>query len=417
MKSYLDKLLLDQETNEFGTDFAKPEDRQSAAAAALKMQMDEMTGEQPNIQIPMAPEMEENEVQQEVNDIVEADNAPIEDTVSQTMSAPQREPASTEEAMVDLSPQEQLLEEFRKYKMQQAQQVQNARNKDADVELMDDMNKAFQQIGTGLASGYANVKMNPIDIDSNFEDSARKDSKSNLENMMQEYKLLSKGADGKRYFNTSDGIVAVDKETGDTELVRKSELKNKREDRLQKKDEFAREVKGRLSDKEVDEISQLDEGSKILSDIDNILSETDVDKDLGPYASRIESASDLIPGVEQDPDFVKMQQLVGVQLADYVKSISGAAVSEQEAQRLLKNIPNMTDKPQAFRTKLDQFKKILKEAKDTKLKNIGRQKEGAEKFQEESDTVMLQAPNGVKKRVKRDKMQKYLDKGAVVVEE
>ena len=45
MKNYLDKILLDQETNEFGTDFAEPKDRQSAAAAALGLQMNEMSGE------------------------------------------------------------------------------------------------------------------------------------------------------------------------------------------------------------------------------------------------------------------------------------------------------------------------------------------------------------------------------------
>lgn len=410
---YLNTLMTDSEDRfgKEGTDFASPDDRKGAAFGALQNQMSEFTGNLP--QIPMRPEdqMEEPEVQEQVNDIVEADDAPNESPQdelveqdskgydipsalyvgslmpSESLSTDVEDIIEDNKSEPKLSPQEKLLKEFRKYKQQREGSISKAREKDADIELLQNMNKAFQQIGTGLGAGYANVKMNPIELSApKLEEQARQDQKDKLSNLMKEYKLLSKasGSENKRYFNTADGIVEVDQNTGETNLVRESQLKKQRENRLQEQFDFRKDVKGRLSDKEVKDITAFDDGMRILEDIERILQTTDVDKDLGPYASRVENLSDLIPGVEQDEDFVKMQQLVGIQLADYVKSISGAQVSEQEAQRLLKNIPNMTDKPNAFKTKLDTFRKELSEAKEDYLSNIGIQKESAKKFKKEN---------------------------------
>ena len=158
------------------------------------------------------------------------------------------------------------------------------------------------------------------------------------------------------------------------------DLRTTKEERLTKKDEFSRDLKHRLSDKEVKDISVMDDGNRIISEIDALYKKGTVQKNLGPYASRAEGVTEFIPGMDRDEDFVKMQQLIGINLADYVKSISGAQVSEQEAQRLLKNLPTMTDKPKAFKTKLEQFKKEFMEAKSNYLENIGVQKKSAEKF-------------------------------------
>lgn len=378
-----------------------------------KMTEDEMlyTPAIPEIEVPRLDNNMQNEiVEEEVNDIVEAPNAPKE---------------TKEDVIPEISPQEKLLSEYRSYLNKQERDVKDARIKDAERDLLGNLNKSFQQIGTGLASGYANVKMDPLDIGkSNFEQQARMDSKDRLNALMQEYKLLEAQSKkdtpskSKRYFNTSDGIVEVDQETGDTRLVRESELKRERENRLREQFEFGKDVKGRLSDKEVEKVAAFDEGIRIFDQIDNLLETTDVEKDLGPYASRLENLSDKIPGVELDEDFVKTQQLVGIQLADYIKSISGAAVSEEEAQRLLKNIPSVTDKPKAFKTKLDQIRKEIEEAKDNTLRNIGKQKESALKFRDnkKDDIVTMIAPNGQRARVKRDQVQKYLDKGARIEE-
>lgn len=228
-----------------------------------------------------------------------------------------------------------------------------------------------------------------------------------------------------KIYQTRAGLVKIDEQGNPVEIYKDPYMasgQKVREESLdirKEKLDIDKKMKGRLSDKEVKDITALDDGMRIIEDIENIFKNTDVTKDLGPYASRFEEASQFIPGVDRDEDFVKMQQLVGIQLADYVKSISGAQVSEQEAQRLLKNIPNMTDKPKAFKAKLDQFKDELGSAKKDYLTNIGKQKEGAKKYLDDikSDTVLLQAPNGQTKRVKKESAQKYLDKGALIIRE
>lgn len=199
---YLKTLMTEDEDRygEEGTDFASPDGRKGAAFGALQNQMNEFTGDLP--QIPMRPDdqMEEPVVQEQINDIVEADNAPsegpvdevVEQAITQTASAPSRDIASVEEPT--LSPQEQLLKEFRDYKAQREGSVKEARSKDADIELLENMNKAFQQIGTGLGAGYANVKMNPIDLNaSNLGSQERQSQQDKLNEMLQEYKILSKG--------------------------------------------------------------------------------------------------------------------------------------------------------------------------------------------------------------------------------
>ena len=71
-------------------------------------------------------------------------------------------------------------------------------------------------------------------------------------------------------------------------------------------------------------------------------------------------------------------------MASYIKSISGAAVSEPEAIRLGELVPTVSDNPGEFKAKLDFFRKELKQSKQDYLRNIGQQKTGAEKFKSES---------------------------------
>jgi phage anti-repressor protein len=333
-----------------------------------------------------------------VNDIVEADNVP-------------NEPSPQTEDVPKIDYREQMLQQLRDMKSKRQEDVDSARDRDAQINLLNQLNKSFVGMNKALSSGYANVDPQALDLGkSNTALNVEKDYDRNLQNMMQEYKFLSS--------KDKEELSPYQKRALDLQERRLNLLTGK-EGRLTKKDEFQVGVKNRLSDKEVEKVTQLDDGNRILDEIDSLLKTTDVEKDLGPYASRLENMSTYIPGVEKDTDFVKIQQLAGIQLADYVKSISGAAVSEEEAQRLLKNIPNMTDKPKEFKTKLETFRKDLKEAKQDYLQNIGKQKTGADKFLKdiESDTVLLQAPNGQTKRVKKETAQKYLDKGAIIIEE
>lgn len=236
------------------------------------------------------------------------------------------------------------------------------------------------------------------------QSSRKKEDLSGLQNlakMYQNYQSMGKkGTSERKVYQTKSGLVEIGEDGKPREIYQDPSAKTYAEARKasqalsEKKFGAQEEMRDRLSDKEVKDITAFDDGMRIIDDIENLYQNTDVTSDLGPYASRMEEASRYVPFMERDTDFVKMQQLVGIQLADYVKSISGAQVSEQEAQRLLKNIPNMQDKPQAFKAKLQQFRKELSDARKDYLENIGLQKEGAKKFLGKEDESKTKSPYG-----------------------
>lgn len=419
LKTYFDKILEEKETNELGTDFASPEDRQSAMIASLAGEMEGMMPESPQVPMKRDPEdlkemvkeyvklrqnpqglqdgglpLTDDELAQQQMDQLGLSRDPftapeipeqeiIEDTINDVVEA---QNAPKEKSFKDLSDEQKLkkLQDIRLNKMYETLEKED-RKIDAGDYLPDVFAGLHNVLNYAQGSQQKNIKLGSLDRarkEMQAQDKQKQDTMDRISKLLSAKDKDDKSSN-KQYFNTSDGIVEVDKATGDTRLVREAELKKQREARLKDQFEFGKEVKGRLSDKEIKDITALDDGTRILNDIDDMLENTDVEKDLGPYASRVENLSDLVPGVEQDPDFVKMQQLVGIQLADYVKSISGAQVSEEEAQRLLKNIPNVGDKPKAFKIKLDTFRKELNEAKQNYLDNIGKQKESAKKFKED----------------------------------
>ena len=64
-------------------------------------------------------------------------------------------------------------------------------------------------------------------------------------------------------------------------------------------------------------------------------------------------------GIDAPVEFQKVQSLTSSLLSNYTKSISGAQVSEAEAQRLAALIPQPTDTDQMFNTKLKAFQRIV----------------------------------------------------------
>ncbi len=63
-------------------------------------------------------------------------------------------------------------------------------------------------------------------------------------------------------------------------------------------------------------------------------------------------------------EFTLLKQETAKMLADYVQAISGAQVGEQEVVRLQNIIPRVSDTPNVFQTKLDNFRKIVKANKE-----------------------------------------------------
>ena len=80
-------------------------------------------------------------------------------------------------------------------------------------------------------------------------------------------------------------------------------------------------------------------------------------------------------GLSQDPTifpeieaFTKLETKTGKQLANFIKDISGAAVSEQEAVRLGRNIANVDMQDNQFITVLDDYEDDVQNLINSKLK-------------------------------------------------
>lgn len=72
-----------------------------------------------------------------------------------------------------------------------------------------------------------------------------------------------------------------------------------------------------------------------------------------------------------DPDQLDLEQTLGKIKADFMKSISGAAVSESEAKRLAKFLPEIGDQEGVIKVKLKNLIEESKKSKANLLKTLG----------------------------------------------
>lgn len=290
---------------------------------------------------------------------------------------------------------ESLLQEYMSSKEQRQEDLRLAAERDRKQRLLQGLTNAFSQIGTGLASGYADVKIKPIDLGpADAEARARAEQKERLSDMLSQLKLKKatepeKKTEGKRYFNTSDGIVEVDQNTGETKLVRESVLAKGREERLKKGQEKSFELKDRPSDKQTERIESVEFASALVDRVEQQLPE--VEEYLGPYASRIEAFKSYNPFSEGvDPEFAKFKANAVESLASYIKDKSGAQVSDRERAFLEGALPSVTDKPQEFKAKLDEFKKRLSMVKEGRIESIERQGKDVSEFKKNKKIIRKQ---------------------------
>jgi len=129
-------------------------------------------------------------------------------------------------------------------------------------------------------------------------------------------------------------------------------------------DDLKREKMERLSDKQVENVTGI---NKAISHIESIIG--DKPKfETGPKADLRNKAAHTIG--KDDPEISAFRSRVGEQLATYIKSISGAAVSEPEAQRLIANMPTMYDSDEVFMAKAKRLLEDLKKDKEIYLKDL-----------------------------------------------
>ena len=95
-------------------------------------------------------------------------------------------------------------------------------------------------------------------------------------------------------------------------------------------------------------------------------------------------AGKWISGDIPSEERTKLKTMTTHTLANYIKSISGAAVSEQEAKRLQEGIPNMSDDDAVFVQKMEAFNTLLAAMREEKIKALESTGRDISKFQDGS---------------------------------
>lgn len=79
-----------------------------------------------------------------------------------------------------------------------------------------------------------------------------------------------------------------------------------------------------------------------------------VSKRLGPLAGRIAEASLQVPGVAVDKGFAKFSAATAALKNAVIKATTGAGMSNEEAKRIISQIPVAEDKPEVWQAKYEQ---------------------------------------------------------------
>ena len=135
-----------------------------------------------------------------------------------------------------------------------------------------------------------------------------------------------------------------------------------------------------LSDKQV----------QVITDFDNAIESARIiaaekgDIDTGPISAAQNWLAQRL-GVDT-PEKTTFRARVGDQLAGYIKSISGATVTDAERRTLLQNIPKMEDNDATFNQKLEKLRTDLERLRSQTVTNIGRQGKDVSEFENTPQT-------------------------------
>lgn len=160
-----------------------------------------------------------------------------------------------------------------------------------------------------------------------------------------------------------------------------------------------------------------DKQTQTITDLDNIIQAAEdvkrgkVTVHTGPFAAFRNAVAREIGW--DDPKVTAFRAQVGEQLADYVKSKTGAAASNQERAFLMDNIPNMSDNDETFTEKLRRFKMKAEQIRARTLQNIEAQGKNVSGFTS-TETKKPEAPYGM--RVERNGVN-YIWNGTKYVRE
>lgn len=183
--------------------------------------------------------------------------------------------------------------------------------------------------------------------------------------MQQEEKLTKAQIDAKL---KAAQIAASGKSEKTRELTPYQERQIERQERKEAK----------LSDKQTAELEGI---NNVLNSLDEVET-AKAGVNTGRYVSAIQSGKEALPFSEADQDFVKLRQLSGTQLFDYVKNQSGVSYSVKELEQLKSNMPNVEDDDNTFMTKLKTVRGIVERKQKEKLSAFEKQGKNVSEFKQ-----------------------------------
>lgn len=134
-----------------------------------------------------------------------------------------------------------------------------------------------------------------------------------------------------------------------------------------------------LSDGQIKILAQYDTG---LDSLKNIMAQKAA-IDTGPAASKRNQLASKV-GLD-DPGVSSFRASVGDSLATYIRSLSGAAVSDRERAFLVQNVPKMEDNDQVFNAKLKTVMDRLERLRAIEIDLFGKQGKNISSFGEAAD--------------------------------
>lgn len=347
----------------------------------------------------------------QVNDIVEAENAPTEEIPS-VNPVPERKP---------LDYNQQLLNQLKQMQQKRKEDVERARGIDSKVNLLNQLNKSFVGMNKALASGYANV--DPQAVDMKFDSKAgqiEKDYDRDLDSMMKEYKLLS--AKDKDKLSQRDKLY-LDYYRDKLDLDRQRlDKQDTREGRISRKQQLDA-ARGLIKDDP--RTKKAFEQAMALEDIQPLVEQVKAGNQNAAAAlgTRLARAMGEV-GVLTDADVTRYVQGTswGRKLQDWYSRGAEGAPSPETLEEIIQNADTISGKLQSnlqnvYGNAASRMKTAYPDLDDETISGLLGKPNVETSETTVQDTVLMEAPNGQQRRVRRDMVQKYLDKGAKVLEE
>lgn len=236
---------------------------------------------------------------------------------------------------------DQLLEQMAAARNENKSALQDARGVDSKVALLNNMNKAFSQIGTGIGNqaGYTKLTSNPLEVSSDKAGQTTADNKSNLEALSEAYKVKS----DKEISQQNKEKMKADREDKSFDRSYKQQLLALEKAKIDKE----KAVQDGAGQKELDKQAAKEYqewssgGAKIAQSEINKLKETLNKLESGGVTTG--GLTGLFPDQLTSNKVLSARSNIQSSVMGSLRALLGAQFTEKEGERVIKNTWNEAD--------------------------------------------------------------------------